>query len=177
MIYRKSFQLLNTYCTATQIDCLRLQADDMTQLLLHCSFTQLRHHLINRLVWFSRSSRQQMHFQSYSAAGSLVLHAPVYDCNHACGAEADCELCRWLTRLHYCAADPSHEGKPEQWGEHEVDHILFIQVLMQPRTSFAWRDLGRRKCTFYVYTLSFENTKIQDIMFLLECLACCPNPI
>jgi isopentenyldiphosphate isomerase len=35
---------------------------------------------------------------------------------------------RFLTRLHYCAADPSHEGKPQRWGEHEVDHILFIKA-------------------------------------------------
>lgn len=35
---------------------------------------------------------------------------------------------RFLTRLHYCAADPSHAGKEEQWGEHEVDHILFIRA-------------------------------------------------
>lgn len=37
-------------------------------------------------------------------------------------------MCRFLTRLHYCAADPSHAGKPQQWGEHEVDHILFIRA-------------------------------------------------
>ena len=39
-----------------------------------------------------------------------------------------CKTHRFLTRLHYCAADPSHEGKAQQWGEHEVDHILFMRA-------------------------------------------------
>lgn len=46
----------------------------------------------------------------------------------AAGGIMDCVMHRFLTRLHYCAADPSHDGKQSQWGEHEVDHILFIKV-------------------------------------------------
>ena len=38
-----------------------------------------------------------------------------------------CIPCRFLTRLHYCAADPSHVDE-QRWGEHEVDHILFIRA-------------------------------------------------
>lgn len=39
-----------------------------------------------------------------------------------------CKRHRFLTRLHYCAADPSNGGKAQQWGEHEVDHILFMRA-------------------------------------------------
>jgi len=47
---------------------------------------------------------------------------------HAASTVTFVTLCRFLTRLHYCAVDPSHAGKAEQWGEHEVDHILFIRA-------------------------------------------------
>jgi len=67
--------------------------------------------------------------QSGDAMG--VKHAAVRKLRHELGIAPEqlpLDKFRWLTRLHYCAADPSHEGKPEQWGEHEVDHILFIQA-------------------------------------------------
>ena len=35
---------------------------------------------------------------------------------------------RFLTRLHYCAADTHTWGPQAEWGEHEVDYILFIRV-------------------------------------------------
>jgi len=36
-------------------------------------------------------------------------------------------VCRYLTRLHYCAPDTSSGEPGSQWGEHEVDYILFMQ--------------------------------------------------
>mmetsp|Transcript_14788 Transcript_14788/g.25755 ORF Transcript_14788/g.25755 Transcript_14788/m.25755 type:complete len:282 (+) Transcript_14788:78-923(+) len=41
---------------------------------------------------------------------------------------------RFLTRLHYCAADTGTHGPEAPWGEHEMDYILFTQadVTMQP---------------------------------------------
>lgn len=35
---------------------------------------------------------------------------------------------KFLTRLHYWAADVVTHGKESPWGEHEIDYILFIQV-------------------------------------------------
>jgi isopentenyl-diphosphate delta-isomerase type 1 len=34
----------------------------------------------------------------------------------------------FLTRLHYCAADTHTHGPDAEWGEHEVDYILFIKA-------------------------------------------------
>ncbi len=33
----------------------------------------------------------------------------------------------YLTRLHYCAADTHTWGPQAEWGEHEMDYILFIK--------------------------------------------------
>lgn len=44
------------------------------------------------------------------------------------------EKFKFLTRLHYCAADEFRNGSMEGWGEHEVDYILFFSgdVDVQP---------------------------------------------
>ena len=34
---------------------------------------------------------------------------------------------KYLTRLHYWAADVVTHGKSSCWGEHEIDYILFVQ--------------------------------------------------
>ena len=41
---------------------------------------------------------------------------------------------KYLTRLHYCAADTRTWGPQAEWGEHEIDYILFLRanVLLQP---------------------------------------------
>ncbi|GFR45015.1 hypothetical protein Agub_g6325, partial [Astrephomene gubernaculifera] len=33
----------------------------------------------------------------------------------------------FLTRLHYCAADTHTHGPNAEWGEHEIDYILFVR--------------------------------------------------
>lgn len=35
---------------------------------------------------------------------------------------------RFLTRLHYCAADVDVRGGRTGWGEHEMDYILFVKA-------------------------------------------------
>eukprot|EP00605_Chrysophyceae_sp_TOSAG23-4_P002612 GSChrysophyteH1.ASY1.ANO1.2884.1 assembled CDS len=35
---------------------------------------------------------------------------------------------KYLTRLHYWAADVVTHGKKSPWGEHEIDYILFVQA-------------------------------------------------
>ncbi|TFJ85925.1 hypothetical protein NSK_002745 [Nannochloropsis salina CCMP1776] len=35
---------------------------------------------------------------------------------------------KFLTRLHYWAADAVTHGPAAEWGEHEIDYVLFIQV-------------------------------------------------
>lgn len=39
---------------------------------------------------------------------------------------------KFLTRLHYYAADSVTHGKHSPWGEHEIDYILFIQLDKEP---------------------------------------------
>lgn len=41
------------------------------------------------------------------------------------------EAFKYLTRLHYCAADTGTWGPKAEWGEHEMDYILFIQADVQ----------------------------------------------
>ena len=41
--------------------------------------------------------------------------------------EVPMEKFKFLTRLHYWAADVVTHGKDSVWGEHEIDYILFIQ--------------------------------------------------
>ena len=35
---------------------------------------------------------------------------------------------KYLTRLHYCASDTATNGPAAQWGEHEMDYILFARA-------------------------------------------------
>jgi len=35
---------------------------------------------------------------------------------------------KFLTRLHYCAADEETYGPKAEWGEHEIDYILFVKA-------------------------------------------------
>ena len=35
---------------------------------------------------------------------------------------------KFLTRLHYCAADEHTYGPQAEWGEHEIDYILFVKA-------------------------------------------------
>lgn len=35
---------------------------------------------------------------------------------------------KYLTRLHYCAADTDTHGPDAEWGEHEIDYILLIRA-------------------------------------------------
>jgi isopentenyldiphosphate isomerase len=50
-------------------------------------------------------------------------------------------------RLHYCAADTDTHGANAEWGEHEMDYILFVQatVELQPHpeeVSLLTREAG-----------------------------------
>ena len=35
---------------------------------------------------------------------------------------------KYLSRLHYCAADVKTWGPQAEWGEHEIDYILFLRA-------------------------------------------------
>ena len=57
--------------------------------------------------------------------------AAVRKLKHELGIEASdvpIEGFKFLTRLHYYAADVITHGKYAEWGEHEIDYILFIQT-------------------------------------------------
>ena len=48
---------------------------------------------------------------------------------HELGIEGlDVSQFKFLTRLHYWAADTITHGPSAEWGEHEIDYILFVQV-------------------------------------------------
>lgn len=48
---------------------------------------------------------------------------------------------KFLTRLHYWAADVVTHGPESEWGEHEIDYILFIQGKIQILIAvFCWRE-------------------------------------
>lgn len=67
------------------------------------------------------------------ADGSVpgVRNAAVRKLQHELGIPASqvpVENFKFLTRLHYCAADTHTWGPNAEWGEHEVDYILFIKA-------------------------------------------------
>lgn len=59
-----------------------------------------------------------------------VRHAAIRKLGHELGIpphQLPHAAFRFLTRLHYCAADTATWGPQAEWGEHEVDYVLFIQ--------------------------------------------------
>lgn len=68
-----------------------------------------------------------------AANGSVmgVKYAAVRKLYHELGIpqkEIDVEKFKFLTRLHYWAADTVTHGPKAPWGEHEIDYILFYTV-------------------------------------------------
>jgi len=56
--------------------------------------------------------------------------AAIRKLHHELGIEASdvpIQKFKFLTRLHYWAADVVTHGPDSEWGEHEIDYILFIQ--------------------------------------------------
>jgi len=75
-----------------------------------------------------RHSNRHTHTYIHTHAG--VKRAAVRKLAHELGIPAsDVPLAKFkfLTRLHYWAADTATHGARSPWGEHEVDYILFIQ--------------------------------------------------
>eukprot|EP00200_Dunaliella_tertiolecta_P001513 CAMPEP_0202348268 /NCGR_PEP_ID=MMETSP1126-20121109/6273_1 /ASSEMBLY_ACC=CAM_ASM_000457 /TAXON_ID=3047 /ORGANISM="Dunaliella tertiolecta, Strain CCMP1320" /LENGTH=244 /DNA_ID=CAMNT_0048939935 /DNA_START=147 /DNA_END=881 /DNA_ORIENTATION=+ len=60
-----------------------------------------------------------------------IKHAAVRKLQHELGIppqQLPLSSFRFLTRLHYCAADTHTWGPQAEWGEHEVDYVLFIRA-------------------------------------------------
>lgn len=58
-------------------------------------------------------------------------NAAIRKLGHELGIEADelkVEDFKFLTRLHYWAADTVTHGEKSPWGEHEIDYVLFMTV-------------------------------------------------
>ena len=74
---------------------------------------------------FTSTSRVLCLFQGAKIAAVRKLH-------HELGinpSHLPPEAFKYLTRLHYCAADISPaNGEATGWGEHEMDYILFAQA-------------------------------------------------
>ena len=57
--------------------------------------------------------------------------AAVRKLGHELGVSAEqlpIDKFKFLTRLHYCAADEHTYGPQAEWGEHEIDYILFVKA-------------------------------------------------
>ena len=64
-----------------------------------------------------------------------VINAAIRKLEHELGIPTDSiapSQFKFLTRLHYWAADVVTHGKNSKWGEHEIDYILFVQVDKRP---------------------------------------------
>ena len=60
-----------------------------------------------------------------------VKHAAVRKLQHELGipvAQVDATKMKFLTRLHYWAADTVTHGEASPWGEHEIDYVLLLAV-------------------------------------------------
>lgn len=73
----------------------------------------------------------------YNGQVTGVKRAAVRKLQHELGissVQLPLEKFKFLTRLHYCAADTDTYGAEAPWGEHEIDYILFIKtaVDLQP---------------------------------------------
>lgn len=67
------------------------------------------------------------------AAGTVmgVKHAAVRKLQHELGIppeQIDLKQMKFLTRLHYWAADTVTHGPTAPWGEHEIDYVLFWTI-------------------------------------------------
>ena len=60
-----------------------------------------------------------------------VINAAIRKLEHELGVPVDTiapKKFKYLTRLHYWAADVVTHGPKSPWGEHEIDYILFVQA-------------------------------------------------
>lgn len=60
-----------------------------------------------------------------------VKHAAVRKLGHELGISAealDVKRFKFMTRVHYWAADAGTYGKDTPWGEHEIDHLLLYRL-------------------------------------------------
>ena len=60
-----------------------------------------------------------------------VKRAAIRKMDHELGIPAEqipIEKFKFLTLMHYWAADVVTHGKESEWGEHEIDYVLFIQA-------------------------------------------------
>ena len=60
-----------------------------------------------------------------------VKHAAIRKLDHELGiqpSELKIEKFKFLTRLHYWAADTITHGPKAPWGENEIDYVLFYVV-------------------------------------------------
>lgn len=65
-----------------------------------------------------------------------VKNAAVRKLDHELGISLEdvpIDSFKFLTRLHYYAADAVTHGPNSPWGEHEIDYILFIQASVHVR--------------------------------------------
>ncbi|CAM9684488.1 unnamed protein product [Chrysoparadoxa australica] len=64
-----------------------------------------------------------------------IKRAAIRKLNHELGVSLELftlDSFKFLTRLHYYAADALTHGPNSPWGEHEIDYILFCQVDTEP---------------------------------------------
>lgn len=98
-----------------------------------CWILEKRDPQVDRLVCTTLGVLSQVDEPADLSDGSVpgVKNAAVRKLYHELGIPAEhvpIDSFKFLTRLHYYAADALTHGPNSPWGEHEVDYILFIQV-------------------------------------------------
>jgi len=74
------------------------------------------------------------------ANGSVngVKNAAIRKLQHELGVPPEeCPEMKFLTRLHYWAADTVTHGPSSPWGEHEIDYVLFMTVRSKSAITIA----------------------------------------
>ncbi len=74
--------------------------------------------------------RDMMHTRTHTCVCVCTHYLQVRKLEHELGIPPEqlpLSGFKYLTRLHYCAPDTHTWGPNSEWGEHEMDYILFIR--------------------------------------------------
>jgi len=95
-------------------------------------------------------------------------NAAIRKLNHELGVQAHevpLEGFKFLTRLHYWAADTITHGANSPWGEHEIDYVLFFSVPSKESITLAPHSDEVDAVTWVTQTELTEMMDRKDLLF------------